>query len=102
FEQPEGIAYVILDSKLDDVPNWKRSVRSDQPPISANSLPELAAKVGIDARELAATIAASIPANTAAGPDGALKPLETDGLATKPGFVPRKSNWSRPIDKPPF
>src|SRR4030095_7956618 len=98
FEQPEGIAYVILDSKLDDVPNWKRSVRSDQPPISANSLPELAAKVGIDARELAATITAY----NAACPDGAFKPLETDGLATKPGFVPRKSNWSRPIDKPPF
>ena len=27
FEQPDGIAYCILDAKIDDVPNWKRSVR---------------------------------------------------------------------------
>ena len=98
FEQPDGIAYVILDAKLDDVPNWKRSVRSDQPPIAAGSLPELAGKLGIDAGELAATV----EAYNAACPAGAFKPLETDGLATKPGFAPRKSNWSRPIDKPPF
>jgi tricarballylate dehydrogenase len=98
FEQPDGIAFVILDSRIDDVPNWKRSVRSDQPPISAATLPELAQKLGIDARQLAVTVEAY---NTAC-PAGAFKPLETDGLATRPGYAPAKSNWSRPIDKPPF
>jgi tricarballylate dehydrogenase len=98
FEQPDGIAYCILDSKIDDVPNWKRSVRSDQPPISAATLPQLAGKLGVDAAELAATVAAY----NAACPAGTFKPLELDGLATQPGYVPKKSNWARRIDKPPF
>jgi len=97
FEQPVGIAFVILDSKIDDVPNWKRSVRSDQPPVSAATLPELARKLGIDARQLAATV----EAYNAACPKDAFKPLEPDGLATL-GLAPEKSNWSRPIDRPPF
>jgi tricarballylate dehydrogenase len=98
FEQPDGIAYVILDSRIGDVPNWKRSVRSDQPPVTAPTMPELAGKLGIDAAELDATVAAY----NAACPDGAFKPLAPDGLATTPGFAPRKSNWSRRIDTPPF
>jgi hypothetical protein len=28
FDQPAGIAYVILDARIEDVPGWKRSVRS--------------------------------------------------------------------------
>ena len=35
-------------------------------------------------------------------PAGAFKPLELDGLSTQPGYVPKKSNWARRIDKPPF
>jgi tricarballylate dehydrogenase len=98
FDQPEGIAYCILDSKIDEVPNWRRSVRSDQPPIAAGSLPELAQKLGLDARALAATV----EAYNAACPGGAFKPLELDGLATRDGLAPAKSNWARPLDKPPF
>jgi tricarballylate dehydrogenase len=98
FEQPDGIAFCILDSKIDDVPNWKRSIRSDQPPAFAATLPELADKLGIDKRELVATV----DAYNAACPTGAFKPLELDGLATRLGYAPMKSNWSRPIDKPPF
>jgi tricarballylate dehydrogenase len=98
FEQPDGIAFCILDSKIDDVPNWKRSVRSDQPPAFAATLPELADKLGIDKRELVATV----DAYNAACPTGAFKPLELDGLATRRSYAPMKSNWSRPIDKPPF
>ena len=98
FEQPEGIAYCILDSKIEEVPNWRRSVRSDQPPVTGSSLAELAQKLGLDARALAATV----DAYNAACPDGGFKPLELDGLATRDGFAPRKSNWARPLDKPPF
>ena len=97
FEQPDGIAFCILDSRIDDVPNWKRSIRSDQPPALAATLPELADKLGIK-RELVATI----DAYNAACPTGVFKPLELDGLATRLGYAPMKSNWSRPIDKPPF
>jgi tricarballylate dehydrogenase len=98
LDEPDGIAYCILDSRLDDVPNWRRSVRSDQPPVSAGSLPELAAKLGLEARALTATV----EAYNAACPVGPFKPLELDGLATAPGYAPIKSNWSRAIDKPPF
>jgi len=98
FEQPDGIAFCILDSAIDDVPNWKRSVRSDQPPVKAATLAELAGKLGIDAGELAATV----EAYNAACPAGTFKPLELDGLATKAGMAPKKSNWARPIAKPPF
>jgi tricarballylate dehydrogenase len=43
-----------------------------------------------------------VAAYNAACPAGTFKPLETDGLVTKPGYAPAKSNWARPIDKPPF
>ncbi len=98
FEQPEGIAYCILDSKIDEVPGWHRAVRSDQPPIAAGSLAELAEKLGLDARALAATV----DSFNAACPAGSFNPLELDGLATRVGFTPRKSNWARALDKPPF
>lgn len=96
--QPEGMSYVIFDAKIDDVPGWKRSVRSDQQPISASTLEELAAKIEIDPVELKRTVEAF----NAACPEGTFKPLETDGLRTVEGYRPVKSNWSRPIDTAPF
>src|SRR4029077_12867867 len=72
--------------------------RSDQPPISAATLSELADKLGIDAVELAATV----DAYNAACRTGTFKPLELDGLATTAGYAPNKSNWARRIEKPPF
>jgi tricarballylate dehydrogenase len=99
LEQPDGIAYVILDARIDDVPAWRRSVRSDQPPISAGSVSELAGMLGIDARQLEQTVGAY---NAACPAAGAFDPLAADGLSTEPGFIPRKSNWSRPLTAPPF
>ncbi len=98
LRQPEGIAWVILDSKIDDVPNWRRSVRSDQPPISAPSLPELAARLGLDPDALQATV----ERYNAACVDGAFDPLQEDGLATASGYSPPKSHWARRIDQGPF
>jgi tricarballylate dehydrogenase len=97
-EQPEGIAWAVFDSRIDDVPNWRRSVRSDQPPIRAESVAQLAAAMGVDAEALQATLDAY---NAACG-DGAFDALKTDGLATRAGYKPRKSNWARPIDRAPF
>jgi len=31
-----------------------------------------------------------------------MRPLQTDGLSTAPGYAPRKSNWSRRIERGPF
>ncbi len=97
--QPGGMAYIIFDARIEDVPNWKRAVRSDVAPIEAGTLGELAAKINVPADELESTVAAY----NAACPDGAgFKPLATDGLATAKDLRPVKSNWSRPISAPPF
>lgn len=98
LKQPEGIAWVILDAKIDEVPNWRRSVRSDQPPISAATLPELAIKLGLDAE----TLQESIAEYNAACVDGPFNPLVADDLATTAGYTPPKSNWARRIDSGPY
>ncbi len=97
YEQRDGIAYLILDAKIDDVPNWRVSARTDQAPIKANTLEELAKQIGIDALPLSRTINAY---NQACRP-GVFKALEIDNLKTE-GLSPPKSNWARPIDKAPF
>jgi tricarballylate dehydrogenase len=98
WRQPEGIAWVILDSKIDDVPNWRKSVRTDRPPIGAAGVASLAEQLGIDGAALSETIARY---NAACTGNAAFKPLATDGLATN-GLNPKKSNWARPIDRAPF
>ena len=96
--EPEGIAFAIADARLDDVPNWQKSVRTDQPPVAAETPAGLAEALGIDAAGLARTLEAYNAACRAA--DG-FTPLALDGLATD-GLDPPKSNWARPIDRPPF
>lgn len=99
LDEPEGIAYAIFDSRIEDVPSWKRTVRSDQGPITAPTLAALAEKLDVPADVLEKTVAAY---NAACPTEGTFKPLETDGLATKAGYAPKKSNWSRPISEGPF
>jgi tricarballylate dehydrogenase len=97
FEQPGGIAWLITDARLDDVPNWQKGSRTDQAPVTANSIAALAEALGLPADALAATV----DGYNAACTEGAFKPLEKDGLATQ-GLSPPKSNWARPIDRAPF
>ena len=98
-QQAQSIAYAIFDARIEDVPNWRRAVRSDVPPFEASTLAELAKLLSLDARVLGQTIDAF---NEACPQQGAFKPLETDDLATEQDFMPAKSNWARPIDKAPF
>lgn len=94
---PGGVAYLICDERLDEVENWQRSVRSDQKPVTADTLPELAQKLGIDPTALDQTVTAYNAATT----EGTFRPFELDGLATT-GLNPPKSNWALPIAKGPF
>jgi tricarballylate dehydrogenase len=96
-EQPDGLAYVVFDSLIDDVPNWKRSIRTDQPPFRADSIDALAALCELPAQSLDATL----KAYNAACQQGEFQPLKMDSLATK-GLDIVKSNWARPISTPPF
>lgn len=95
--QPRGIGYLIVDEKIEDVPTWQRAVRTDRPPIVADSLDALAKELGMPSDELTATV----DAYNAGCRDGAFDPLNADGLATS-GVRPPKSNWARPIDVAPY
>lgn len=96
-DEPDGIAWVVFDQRIHDVPNWKRSIRTDQPAIQAGTIAELAVLCAIPAENLQATVAQY---NAACGP-GEFSALQVDGLATQ-GIEPRKSNWARPIEQGPF
>lgn len=95
--QPNGIAYVIVDAKLEDVPNYKLAIYTEQPAIEAGSLAELAGKLGLRASALEQTVAAF---NRACVP-GEFNPRQMDNLATQ-GIEPAKSHWSRPLDRAPY
>lgn len=97
FSQTRGIAYAVLDKRHTGIPNYRLGVRSDQPPIEAATVRELAAKLGIAPEVLEQTVAKY---NNACQP-GEYKPLELDALATH-GLTPRKSNWAHPLDLPPY
>lgn len=97
FEQRDGIAWLIVDARLDDIPNWQKGSRTDQAPIKADTIAALARSLGLPADALSATV----DAYNAACVEGTFKPLEKDGLATQ-GLIPPKSNWARPIDRAPF
>ncbi|MEK9723548.1 MAG: FAD-binding protein, partial [Rhodospirillaceae bacterium] len=93
-----GIAFAVFDAGLDDVENWPVTVRSRVAPHQADTLDELAGLIGVDAGELAETVAAY---NAACPPADGFDPLKLDGLATR-GLKPKKSNWARPLTRPPF
>lgn len=96
-DEPDGIAWVVFDQRIHDVPNWKKSIRTDQQPLQADSIPGLARACGISAEGLERTVAEY---NAACGA-GEFLPLQPDGLATS-GLEPAKSNWARPITQAPF
>ncbi|TRW99396.1 FAD-dependent tricarballylate dehydrogenase TcuA [Paracoccus sp. M683] len=90
--QPDQVGYSIIDSRSIDL-----FMPSVYPPIAADSIAELAGKLGLPVDALSATVAGF---NAACRP-GDFHPQELDGLATE-GLDPPKTNWARPIEKPPF
>ncbi len=99
LEQPEGLAWAVFDAGLDDAPHWRVTVRSDREPLEAQTVEALAEAAGLDPAALAATLAAY---NAACPEDAsAFRPDGLDGLATQ-GLRPPKSNWARPLVRPPF
>lgn len=97
YEQPEGIAWVVLDARHMRIPNYRLGIRTDKPPVVGQTIAELAQAIGLRTEALEATVAAY---NAACVP-GEWTPLELDGLSTQ-GLHPRKSNWAVPIVEAPF
>lgn len=91
-QQEQQIGYSIIDAKCIDL-----FMPSVFPPVKADSVAELAAKLGLTPAALERTVARY---NEAVRPGAfdhkALDDCRTDGLA------PPKTHWARPIDTPPF
>jgi len=90
--QPGQVGYVVIDAK-----SINRFMPSVFPPVEANSVAELAAKLDIDPAQVCATIDEF---NQACRP-GTFDPTVHDDCVAH-NIVPPKSHWARPIDKPPF
>jgi tricarballylate dehydrogenase len=100
FNTPGSIAYAILDRRLLDIADYQRAIRSDVPPVQADTLAELAERIGVDAGNLGATVAAYNAA--CRGDPNSFDATRCDGLAAARDLQPPKSNWARAIDAPPF
>jgi len=91
-QQPDQIAYCIIDSKSIDL-----FMPSVFPPIEAASIREMAGRLELDATAFDETVRAF---NGAVRP-GTFDPNTLDGCVTE-GLNPPKSHWARPLDSPPF
>jgi tricarballylate dehydrogenase len=100
FNTPGAIAFAVLDSRLLDIADYQRAIRSEVPPVKADTLAELAKLIGIDADGLVATVATYNKACT--GDPNRFDASRLDELAAATSLQPPKSNWARAIEKPPF
>lgn len=96
--QPDGIAWVVFDDQVQDIPRWQTSIRSDIAPVEAPTIAELAEKLGLPVENLTATVEGF---NAACPEIAEFTPFEIDNATTR-GIEPPKSNWSRPLTKAPF
>jgi tricarballylate dehydrogenase len=96
MKQPQRTAVQIFDARTIDMVRDEYRIRRVTK-ADANTIAELAEKLGIDAEGLTRTVAAF---NAACQP-GDYNPAILDGVHTS-GIVPPKSNWALPIDRPPF
>jgi len=91
-QQPDQIAYSIIDSKV-----LGRFMPSVFPPITAASIAELAASFGLPPEKLEATVREF---NRSVAP-GHFDHNLLDDCRTN-GLTPPKSHWAQAIDRPPF
>lgn len=95
--QPESIAYLIADQKLNDVPGITRAINTDQPPVTGETIGALAEQLGI----LGSVLEDTVQSYNSSLSGGEFIPGQLDSLHTSGTAVP-KSNWARPIDRSPY
>ena len=91
-QQPGQIAYSLFDAKA-----LKLFMPSVYPAVRADSIGELATKLGLDPVKVQDTVAKY---NAAIG-NGVFNNAGLDGCGTV-GLDPPKTNWARSIDTPPY
>jgi tricarballylate dehydrogenase len=94
--QPGGTAHQIYDKK--SLAMFRLGAEYTDTYESADTIPELAEKIGLDPAALEATVSEF---NAACRTDVEFDPTTLDGKSTI-GLTPDKSNWAQPIDTPPF
>ncbi len=100
FETPGSIAFAVLDSRLLEIADYQRAIRSDVPPVRADTLPELARLSDIDVESFVGTVHRYNAACT--GHQDSFDATRCDGLRAGSALWPPKSNWARAISKPPY
>ncbi|RQP09123.1 MAG: FAD-binding protein [Microbacteriaceae bacterium] len=96
--QPGAVAFQIFDQKTLHLLEPRYSTGT---PVVADTLEELADKLGVDVRTFVKTVAdfsAAVPADAADRND----PFTLDGVRAEPAGQPAKSNWSLTIGQGPF
>jgi tricarballylate dehydrogenase len=94
---PDRRSWVVGDQRLFGLPRFDDIVQTTEPPMTAETVAELAIAIGVPPANLQRTITEY---NAAVQP-GRFEPRRLDGKATL-GIDPPKSNWANPIDRPPF
>ncbi len=90
--QPEQVAYALIDNRAVEL-----FMPSVFPPVTAQSIDELAVKMALPVEAVVNTVEQF----NAACSDGPFESNALDGLSTM-GLNPEKSNWARPLIEPPF
>jgi tricarballylate dehydrogenase len=95
LRQPGGEAYQIFDQQTVD----RLEVRygSGSKPVTADTIEDLAAQLGLPPAALVQTV----DTYNAAVQDRAFNPAIKDGKCTQ-GIAPAKTNWALRLDAPPF
>jgi len=97
WRNQDQTAFYIGDRHVHDFPYLLALFDTDQPPIEADTIEELALQLGIEPEALAETI----DSYNAAVQPGDFDPSRLDGKCTI-GIEPPKSNWAYPLDRGPF
>jgi len=90
-------AFFIADQTIVDHPNVMVLFDTDLPPVEADTLPELAAQLGLDPDALVATV----DEYNAAVTSDPFDPMTMDGKRTE-GLTIDKSNWAYKLERGPF
>ncbi len=98
LEQPGQFAWQVFDGRVSQFLRSEYRIR-EVTRVRADTLEDLAARLeGVDRESFMRTVAAF---NSAVTQDVPFDPNVKDGRRTI-GIDPPKSNWSNPIDRPPF
>ena len=94
--QPGSVAYQIYDQKAVPHANYGKDANATR--VEADTIEELARKLGLQPDVLAHTVATY---NSAIERDVPYDRSKLDGRRTV-GLTPDKTNWANPIDEPPY